>query len=223
MRKKKYKPNLFLKRELFYENCTVGSLWVLHDVDDNRDRFISHTMEPRWRDLANGERKIVGRTCIPAGIYPIEFSYEDHLKYKCPRLKMTTGFINIRICFISKSGSKPRQTQGNILLGFVHQIETVLNAKQDAVTAQGGGDDATNQQTCEPLAISNFDGTLYSPAIAFKRLKDYFEKLRANKEEMVLEIKDGDSENWHPTILPKIEDEQTEEVWDDEDFMMATL
>ena len=189
MRKKQYIPNVFLRREAFYDICTIGTL---RDADG---RYLCNTMEPRWRNLSGGERKVVGQTCVPAGIYPIEFTYDTHLKYKCPRLRITPGFLNIRICFISKAGCVPKHTQGNILVGGL----------TPSPSPQGEG---------------SFDGKLVEPAKAFKVVKDLFETMRANRETMVLQIEDS----CHPTHFLKLPQSETQDYdLDDEDYILATL
>lgn len=112
MRKTKKVPNLFLRRDIYFENCTVGSLY------NSGAELICRTLEPRWRDLLHGERLVAKMTCIPSGTYTLKWEYDDELRYKCLKLGSLSRFVNIRLCFYTKAGSNILQTDGNILLGM---------------------------------------------------------------------------------------------------------
>lgn len=164
-----HSPNLFLTRMQFYENCTVGKL------TEAQGHLISMTLEPRWRDLAAGQRWVRGKTCIAAGDYPLFYGYDDHLKYQCWRLGKSGVSFKARICFFAKGGSVPIHTRGDILLGYFHH--------------EGDSND-------------DFNGILYHPAEAFSHLYDYYTALRANHNDLVLRIEPLSTK---PSIGPTIE------------------
>lgn len=150
-----HSPNLFLTRTLFYENCTVGRL------TEAQGHLICMTLEPRWRNLAAGERWIKGKTCVAAGDYPLFFGYDSHLKYQCWRLGKSGVSSKTRICFLAKGGSVPNHTQGDILVGYLC----------------GENDEETD-----------FAGILHRPVEAFSRLHAYYSSLRANHADFMLRI-----------------------------------
>lgn len=166
---KSHSPNLFLTRTQFYENCTVGRL------TEAQGHLICMTLEPRWRDIPAGQRWIRGKTCIAAGDYPLLYEYDARLKYQCWRLGKAGVSSKTRICFMSKSGSTPQQTQGDILLGFLHP---------------------------EDEKDGNFEGLLHRPHVAFARLLAYYTTLRANHGDLVVRI---EPPTLQPSIKPAVE------------------
>lgn len=162
-------PNLILTRVQFYDNCTVGRL------TEAQGHLICMTLEPRWRDIAAGQRWVRGKTCIAAGDYPLFYGYDAQLKYQCWRLGKSGMSFKVRICFLAKGGSVPAHTQCDILLGYLCN--------------EDDGND-------------NFNGILYRPVEAFSRLHDYYTALRANHDDLVLRI---ESLTAKPSIKPAVE------------------
>ena len=166
---KSHQPNLFLTRTQFFDNCTVGRL------TEAQGHVICMTLEPRWRDLAGGQRRIRGMTCIAHGDYPLFYEYDAHLKYQCWRTGRAGSSAKARICFLAKGGSIPGHTHGDILLGYLHP---------------SGYEEST------------FDGMLYRPAEAFSRLYEYYASLRANHNDLLLRVEPLVTK---PNVFPTIE------------------
>ncbi len=53
-----------LKRIAKRKDYTIGQLYV-------DGTYLCDTLEPTWRNLAQGARKLKGRTAIPEGRYPV--------------------------------------------------------------------------------------------------------------------------------------------------------
>lgn len=120
----KLEPNLFLTRTMFFETFTVGKLWRWRRDDEVSDRevldnrlVLAYTLEPRWRDLKYGERKMVGRTAVPAGEYRLALEYDAYRSIQAPRLKGLQGFTRVFLTIARKGCQVPSLTKGDILLG----------------------------------------------------------------------------------------------------------
>ncbi len=75
--------------------------------------YVCDTLEPRWRDLAHGERKVRGLTAIPEGRYPVVVSHSPKFGRWLPLLMGVPRFSGVRI----HTGNLPQDTEGCILVG----------------------------------------------------------------------------------------------------------
>lgn len=96
---------LQLIRKYRKENYTIGAL----SIDG---KYFCDTLEDRVRDLSK-EKKIPGRTAIPAGEYNVVVNISPRFKRKLPRLLDVPGFDGILI----HRGNTPEDTAGCILVG----------------------------------------------------------------------------------------------------------
>lgn len=97
--------NLQLNRKYFKEDYTVGELIV-------DGTYFCDTLEDKVRDLKR-EKKIPGKTAIPAGRYEVIVNISMHFRRKLPRLMNVPGFDGILI----HRGNSARDTAGCILVG----------------------------------------------------------------------------------------------------------
>lgn len=92
-----------LDRTLIDPKATVGELY------NENNEFLCFTLEDPART-----KKIYGNTCIPAGTYPLEYTFSDHFKKWMSLLDGIPGFEGVRI----HGGFKVEQTFGCPLVGL---------------------------------------------------------------------------------------------------------
>lgn len=107
---------LLLERRYKKPGYTVGRLYV-------DGVFLCDTLEDRVRDLSR-EKKIAGKTAIPAGCYEVIVNISPKFKRKLPRLLNVPGFEGILI----HRGNTPEDTAGCILVGENKAVGKVLNS-----------------------------------------------------------------------------------------------
>ncbi len=91
--------NLKLERTTIDEQGTVGSLYC-------DGVFICHTLEDPARKV-----KIYGQTCVPSGIYRVDYTHSGRFGRMLPLLGDVPLFFGIRI----HGGNKTKDTDGCIL------------------------------------------------------------------------------------------------------------
>lgn len=82
------------------------------------DGHSCYTLEPIWRDYQNGEKKVTGKSAIPAGSYLLT-------PYKSPKNKMVVPLLHDVPDFDMVEihvGNTVRDTKGCILLGEKAEI-----------------------------------------------------------------------------------------------------
>ncbi len=105
------------------------------------------TLEPTWRDYANGAYKVKGRSAIPEGRYAVVISYSPKFKQWLPILLGGPDFNRkwqgIRI----HAGNCSEDTEGCILVGKNREVGKVLDSriwvhrlKQKIVEAKARGE-----------------------------------------------------------------------------------
>ena len=101
---------------------TIGKLSIVESVNDEylagtAGYYLCDTLEPTWRDYANGAYKIKGKSAIPEGRYAVVISYSPKMKQWLPILlggpEFNREWKGIRI----HAGNTVEDTQGCILVG----------------------------------------------------------------------------------------------------------
>ena len=96
---------------------TIGRL----EVDG---QYLCDTLEPTWRDLHHGARKLRGQTAIPEGRYPVVVTLSPRFKRWLPLLWGLPQFEGVRI----HAGNTAADTAGCILVGQNLKPGMVLNS-----------------------------------------------------------------------------------------------
>ncbi len=116
---------LILKRLYLKTEYTIGKLYM-------DGKYFCDTLEDQVRDLTK-ERKIPGRTAIPAGVYEIVVNVSPRFKRKLPRLLDVPGFDGILI----HRGNTAEDTAGCILVGENRERGKVINSTRYEVQLTG--------------------------------------------------------------------------------------
>ena len=116
---------LILKRLYLKTDYTIGKLYM-------DGKYFCDTLEDQVRDLTK-ERKIPGRTAIPAGVYEIVVNVSPRFKRKLPRLLDVPGFEGILI----HRGNTAEDTAGCILVGENRERGKVINSTRYEVQLTG--------------------------------------------------------------------------------------
>lgn len=113
----KKKCELELVRKYFKRGYTIGTLLVdgVYECD---------TLEPQWRDYANGEEKVKGKSAIPAGRYKIHMRSDGRHGFTVPQLNDVPMFSGIQI----HPGNTADDTAGCILVGENKRVGKVINS-----------------------------------------------------------------------------------------------
>ncbi len=143
---------LLLTRIAKKKTYTIGRLCILEEVIDEystgtAERYFCDTLEPTWRDYANGAYKVKGRSAIPEGRYAVVISYSPKFKQWLPILlggpEFNRKWQGIRI----HAGNCSEDTEGCILVGKNREVGKVLDSriwvhrlKQKIVEAKGRGE-----------------------------------------------------------------------------------
>ena len=143
---------LILERIAKRKTYTIGHLYILRQVMDEyrpgeaKDYFCD-TLEPTWRDYANGAYKVKGHSAIPEGRYAVVISYSPKFKQWLPILlggpEFNRKWQGIRI----HAGNTSEDTEGCILVGKNREVGKVLDSriwvhrlKQKIVEAKNKGE-----------------------------------------------------------------------------------
>ena len=91
--------------------------------------YFCDTLEPTWRDYANGAYKVKGRSAIPEGRYAVVISYSPKFKAWLPILlggeEFNRKWQGIRI----HAGNTAKDTEGCILVGKNREVGKVLDSR----------------------------------------------------------------------------------------------
>lgn len=98
--------DLTLVRYMYFEDRTLGYLYM-------DGRYFCDTLEPARRKYEEGEKKVYGKSAIPAGTYEIELKYSVSFRREKYYLKKVPMFDGIMF----HEGNDPKDTKGCILLG----------------------------------------------------------------------------------------------------------
>ena len=125
---------LLLTRIAKRKTYTIGRLCILEKVIDEystgtAERYFCDTLEPTWRDYANGAYKVKGRSAIPEGRYAVVISYSPKFKAWLPILlggpEFNRKWQGIRI----HAGNCSEDTEGCILVGKNREVGKVLDSR----------------------------------------------------------------------------------------------
>ena len=121
---------LILKRIAKRKTYTIGRLYIREQVMDEylpgyEDRYFCDTLEPTWRDYANGAYKVKGRSAIPEGRYAVVISYSPKFEAWLPILLGVPKFEGIRI----HAGNTAKDTEGCILVGKNNLVGQVVDSR----------------------------------------------------------------------------------------------
>ena len=125
---------LLLTRIAKKKTYTIGRLYILEEVIDEystgtAERYFCDTLEPTWRDYANGAYKVKGRSAIPEGRYAVVISYSPKFKQWLPILlggpEFNRKWQGIRI----HAGNTSEDTEGCILVGKNREVGKVLDSR----------------------------------------------------------------------------------------------
>lgn len=129
---------LNLERLFLKPDYTIGKLYV-------DGTYFCDTLEDRVRDLTK-EKKVPGRTAIPAGTYEVIVNISPRFRRKLPRLLDVPGFDGILI----HRGNTAEDTAGCILVGENREQGKVINSTRYELQltgmlerAQGKGEKTT--------------------------------------------------------------------------------
>ena len=143
---------LILERIAKRKTYTIGHLYIRQQVMDEylpgiEDQYFCDTLEPTWRDYANGAYKVKGRSAIPEGRYAVVISWSPKFKMWLPILlggpEFNRKWQGIRI----HAGNCSEDTEGCILVGKNREVGKVLDSriwvhrlKQKIVEAKSRGE-----------------------------------------------------------------------------------
>lgn len=124
-RERRKEMKLKLERLYLKPDYTIGKLYI-------DGKYFCDTLEDQVRDLAK-ERKIPGRTAIPAGVYEVIVNISPRFRRKLPRLLDVAGFDGILI----HRGNTAEDTSGCILVGENRERGKVINSTRYEVQLTG--------------------------------------------------------------------------------------
>ena len=125
---------LILERIAKRKTYTIGRLYIRRQVMDEylpgtEDQYFCDTLEPTWRDYANGAYKVKGRSAIPEGRYAVVISWSPKFKAWLPILlggpEFNRKWQGIRI----HAGNTVKDTEGCILVGKNREVGKVLDSR----------------------------------------------------------------------------------------------
>ena len=126
---------LILERIAKRKTYTIGRLYIREQVMDEylpgyENKYFCDTLEPTWRDYANGAYKVKGRSAIPEGRYAVVISWSPKFKQWLPILlggpEFNKQWQGIRI----HAGNTAKDTEGCILVGQNREVGKVLDSRK---------------------------------------------------------------------------------------------
>jgi len=103
-------------RDIFYDECTLGQMLI-----DGKP--FCFTLEDKVRPPE--EKKVYGKTAIPAGTYKVVMDYSAKYQRLMPHILDVPGFEGIRI----HSGNIAQDTEGCILVGLKREGKQLTESR----------------------------------------------------------------------------------------------
>ena len=147
---------LILERIAKRKTYTIGHLYIAQETNGDNPGLgqplikglqICDTLEPTWRDYANGAYKVKGKSAIPEGRYAVVITFSPKFKQWLPILigdsEFSRKWQGIRI----HAGNTAKDSEGCILVGKNREVGKVLDSriwvqrlKQKIVEARSRGE-----------------------------------------------------------------------------------
>ena len=95
-------------------------------LTDENGKRLADTLEPQWRALAKGEKKVAGKTAIPEGTYDVVVTKSPRFGTYLPLLVGVAGFDGIRM---HAGNNAEYDSEGCILLGERNGPGMIINSR----------------------------------------------------------------------------------------------
>ena len=95
-------------------------------LTDENGKHLADTLEPQWRALARGEKKVAGKTAIPEGTYDVVVTKSPRFGTFLPLLVGVPGFEGIRM---HAGNNAEMDSKGCILLGGRKARGMIINSR----------------------------------------------------------------------------------------------
>ena len=95
-------------------------------LTDENGKHLADTLEPQWRALARGEKKVAGKTAIPEGTYDVVVTKSPRFGTFLPLLVGVPGFEGIRM---HAGNNAEMDSKGCILLGERNAPGMIINSR----------------------------------------------------------------------------------------------
>ena len=95
-------------------------------LTDENGKRLADTLEPQWRALAKGEKKVAGKTAIPEGTYDVVVTKSPRFGTYLPLLVGVAGFEGIRM---HAGNNAEYDSEGCILLGERNGPGSIINSR----------------------------------------------------------------------------------------------
>ena len=95
-------------------------------LTDENGKRLADTLEPQWRALAKGEKKVAGKTAIPEGTYDVVVTKSPRFGTYLPLLVGVAGFEGIRM---HAGNNAEYDSEGCILLGERNGPGFIINSR----------------------------------------------------------------------------------------------
>ena len=111
---------------LTLERTTRRSGYTEGVLTDEKGNRLADTLEPQWRALARGEKKVAGKTAIPEGTYDVVVTMSPRFGMNLPLLLDVPGFEGIRI---HAGNNAEYDSRGCILVGERNAPGMIINSR----------------------------------------------------------------------------------------------
>ena len=95
-------------------------------LTDENGKHLADTLEPQWRALGRGEKKVAGKTAIPEGTYDVVVTKSPRFGTYLPLLVGVPGFEGIRM---HAGNNAQTDSRGCILLGERNGAGMIINSR----------------------------------------------------------------------------------------------
>ena len=95
-------------------------------LTDENGKHLADTLEPQWRALARGEKKVAGKTAIPEGTYDVVVTKSPRFGTYLPLLVGVPGFEGIRM---HAGNNAMMDSHSCILLGERNGAGMIINSR----------------------------------------------------------------------------------------------